>query len=133
MAEVAQAAVGPVLQSAVVPVATTPMNMGPLRLENTEGPPSSGKMVSLADLHVNTNTPGTGPGHPEIHVSIFIDFSYFLQKSHAASSRSSYFLISLRELILLTLWSSTCLETACFVQRFRQTKFTLLQLQLSRS
>ncbi|KAL4542012.1 hypothetical protein Ndes2526B_g06499 [Nannochloris sp. 'desiccata'] len=67
MAEPAQATVGPALQPAVVPVATTPLNMGPLRLDSMDGAPSSGKMVSLADLHVNTNTPGIGPGLLDTH------------------------------------------------------------------
>jgi hypothetical protein len=93
MAETAKAPVGPSLQPGVVPVATTPLNMGPLRLESMDGPPSSGKMVSLADLHVNTNTPGTGPGQTETHVSISLYFACFMLKSHAAHSGSSYFFI----------------------------------------
>jgi hypothetical protein len=69
MAESVQVTVGSALQPAVVPVATTPLNMGPLRLDSMDGAPSSGKMVSLADLHVNTNTPSTGPGLPGTQVS----------------------------------------------------------------
>ena len=69
MAETTQVAVAPALQPAVVPVATTPLNIGPLRLDSMDGPPSSGKMVSLADLHVNANAPGIGRGNPDTHVS----------------------------------------------------------------
>jgi len=69
MAETVQVTVSPALQPAVVPVAATPLNMGPLRLDSMDGAPTSGKMVSLADLHVNTNTPGTGPGLPDTQVS----------------------------------------------------------------
>jgi hypothetical protein len=85
MAETAQATVAPALQPAIAPMATTPM--GPLRLDSMDGggPPSSGKMVSLADLHANTNTPGTGPGQPQAHVSISPRFLLFSAEKSCCS------------------------------------------------
>ena len=70
MGETLQAAVAAPLQHPVVAVATTPMQLGPLRLDSID-PPSSGKMVSLADLHVNTKTPATTPANHDTQVRKF--------------------------------------------------------------
>ncbi len=69
MAEPAAPAVAASLQHPVAGMATTPKSIGPLRLDSGGDPPSSGKMVSLADLHINTNTPGATPREPDLHVS----------------------------------------------------------------
>ena len=54
-----QPVVGSALQHPVVGVVNTPLPVGPLRLDSIDGPPSSGKMVSLADLHINTTPAAT--------------------------------------------------------------------------
>ena len=54
MAKASQQALGAALVHPVVGLATTPM--APLRVDSLDAP-SSAKMVSLADLHVNSSTP----------------------------------------------------------------------------
>ena len=79
MVEAAQPAIASGLQHTMPGVAITPMSLGPLRVDGND-PPSSGKMVSLADLHGPTNTPGHIPGEMDAQVSFLNRFSNIISQ-----------------------------------------------------